>query len=129
MHTTIKFQCPTCDMRMSAGSDLSGRPCDCPRCDTRLTIPTADALVPVTPLALAPERLEGEPPRGMARRRKRRRPLATPIEMRLPGQLGGLKANVDQKTSNAMATTFLGGLLVALGAFLFAGFMGKGKAS
>lgn len=127
MHTTIKFQCPTCDTRMSAGSELSGRPCDCPRCDTRLTIPTAEALVPIKQQPLAPGVIH-EPPRPMVRRRKRRRPLATPVEMRLPGQLGGIKANVDQKTSNAMATTFLGGLLVALGAFLFAGFMGKGKA-
>jgi hypothetical protein len=46
----------------------------------------------------------------------------------MPGNLGSLKANVDQPTSNAMATTFLGGLLVAVGAVLFAMFGGKHKA-
>ncbi|MBR9804711.1 hypothetical protein GYB59_24780 [bacterium] len=50
-----------------------------------------------------------------------------PVQLHLPGKLGGMTAQVDQQTSNTMATTFLGGLLVALGAFLFAGFIGKGK--
>tara|TARA_R110002072_G_scaffold303126_1_gene494843 strand:+ start:5367 stop:5681 length:315 start_codon:yes stop_codon:yes gene_type:complete len=52
----------------------------------------------------------------------------TPVELRMPGNLGGLKAKVDQPTSNAMATTFLGGLLVVVGAMLFSMFGGKGKA-
>ena len=58
----------------------------------------------------------------------RRKSATTPVEMSLPGQLGSLKAQVDQPTSNAMATTFLGGLLVAIGAILFAMFGGKPKA-
>jgi hypothetical protein len=52
---------------------------------------------------------------------------ATPVELRMPGNLGGLKVNVDQPTSNAMATTFLGGLLVVVGALLFSMFGGKGN--
>jgi hypothetical protein len=51
-----------------------------------------------------------------------------PVEVRLPGQLGGMKAEVDRKTSNMMATTFLGGVLVAIGAVLFAMFGGKPRA-
>lgn len=128
MHTTIKLQCHECETKMSVGDEFAGEVITCPKCTAPNLVSESEALVPIRPQPLATGIIH-EPPRGMARRRKRRRPLATPIEMRLPGQLGGLKANVDQKTSNAMATTFLGGLLVALGAFLFAGFMGKGKAS
>lgn len=127
MHTTIKLQCHECDSRMAVGDEFAGEIICCPKCDAPNLVEETEALVPVRPQPLAPGVVH-EPPRRMVRRRKRRRREATPVEMRLPGQLGGLKANVDQKTSNAMATTFLGGLLVALGAFLFAGFMGKGKA-
>jgi hypothetical protein len=52
----------------------------------------------------------------------------TPVELRMPANLGSIKANVDQPTSNAMATTFLGGALVAVGAVLFAMFGLKHKA-
>jgi len=48
-----------------------------------------------------------------------------PVEVRLPGKLGGMKAQVDQPTSNAMATTFLGGGLVVLGAILVSMLGGK----
>jgi hypothetical protein len=62
------------------------------------------------------------------KRRKRRKQSTTPVELRMPANLGSLKANVDQPTSNAMATTFLGGLLVAVGAVLFSMFGLKHKA-
>jgi hypothetical protein len=41
--------------------------------------------------------------------------------------LDGLE--VDRETSNMMATTFLGAVLVALGAVLFSMFGGKGKSA
>jgi hypothetical protein len=66
-------------------------------------------------------------PRG-SRALSQARGATAPIELRMPGNLGSLKASVDQPTSNAMATTFLGGLLVAVGAVLFAMFGGKHKA-
>jgi len=49
-----------------------------------------------------------------------------PVELRL-GRMIGMKVDVDGKTRNAMATTFLGGLLVALGAIIFARFGVKTK--
>ena len=52
-----------------------------------------------------------------------------PVEIRMPGKLGGMKAQVDQPTSNAMAATFLGGALVVLGAILVAMLGGKARAA
>jgi len=48
-----------------------------------------------------------------------------PIDVRLPGNLGGVTANVDQSTGNAIASAFLGGLLVALGAISWSMLGGK----
>ncbi|MEO2091786.1 MAG: hypothetical protein ABGY75_20215, partial [Gemmataceae bacterium] len=94
------------------------------------TVPTTTALVPVSQQVVVPEVIDDyDPPRKLARRRRRRRSSGTPVELRLPGQLGGMKANVDRKTSNMMATTFLGGLLVAIGAVLFGMFGGKSKSA
>lgn len=129
MHTTLKFRCPNCAQRFGANDDLSGRSFDCPKCNTILTVPTASALVPVKSQPLVPEILDDDfPPRRLAKRRKRRKQSVTPVELRMPANLGGLKANVDQPTSNAMATTFLGGALVAVGAVLFSMFGLKHKA-
>jgi hypothetical protein len=46
----------------------------------------------------------------------------------LPGQLGGLKANINPKTIKAMATKCLGGTLVCAYAVLTAMFGGKYRA-
>ena len=124
MHTMHKYQCPDCSHQFHLDEDLVGVPFDCSTCGTELMIPpTAVPASPPHVPQLVYEDMEFAPAM------QRRHSATTPVEMRLPGQLGSLKAQVDQPTSNAMATTFLGGLLVALGAFLFAGFMGKGKSS
>ncbi|MAT50229.1 MAG: hypothetical protein CMK32_03480 [Porticoccaceae bacterium] len=117
MYTLQSYQCPDCNHQFHLDEDLIGVPFDCSTCGTELMIP------PTSGLPATAHVMDDDAPAV------RRRPATTPVEMRLPGQLGSLKAQVDQPTSNAMATTFLGGLLVALGAFLFAGFMGKGKSS
>ena len=117
MHTLQKYQCPDCNHQFHLDEDLIGVPFDCSTCGTELMI------LPTSGLPAMAHVMDDDAPAV------RRMPATTPVEMRLPGQLGSLKAQVDQPTSNAMATTFLGGLLVALGAFLFAGFMGKGKSS
>ncbi|MBX3444189.1 MAG: hypothetical protein KF774_17430 [Planctomyces sp.] len=121
MHTLQKYQCPDCNHQFHLDEDLIGVPFDCSTCGTELMIPPTSGL-PATAHVLDEDV-------DFAPAVQRRHSATTPVEMRLPGQLGSLKAQVDQPTSNAMATTFLGGLLVALGAFLFAGFMGKGKSS
>lgn len=48
-----------------------------------------------------------------------------PIEMRMPGNLGGMKAQVDEKTGGTLASVFTGGVMVAIGAFLLAMLGGK----
>ncbi len=130
MQTRLKFTCEHCDARLAAKPSAIGRSVDCPRCAAPVKVPQTTALVPFKPRIVVPEILDDdEPPRKLARRDRRRRSSATPVELRLPGQLGSLKARVDRKTSNVMVTTFLGGVLVAIGAVLFAMFGGKGKSA
>jgi DNA-directed RNA polymerase subunit RPC12/RpoP len=126
MQTRVKFQCPECEVRLSARGDRSGHEIACPRCESPVVVPMSRALVPIRREAVIAEVIDdAPPPRKLARRPRRN---STPVELRLPGQLGGMKAEVDRKTSNMMATTFLGGLLVAVGAVLFAMFGGKSRA-
>lgn len=129
MHTKLKFRCPNCDSPLLAGEGLAGCSFGCPKCAAKVTVPVSTALAPVEPQVIQAELvLDDMRPRRLARRKKRRRDDMRPVEMRLPGQLGGMKVDVDKKTSNAMATTFLGGLLVVVGAVLFSMFGGKKSA-
>lgn len=126
MHTELTFYCPSCNQRFGANEELIGRPFDCPTCDMHLRIPSPDALAAHNAPSDVAELLDDDLPfRPIANRRNS---ATKPVELSLPGQLGSLKAEVDQPTSNAMATTFLGGLLVAVGAVLFSMFGGKHKA-
>lgn len=131
MSTTfrVRFQCPDCHTRLSAKDKAAGRSLECPNCTSAITVPTTTALVPIKPQIVAAEVIDDyEPSRKLARRRRRRK-SSTPVELRLPGQLGGMRAEVDRKTSNMMATTFLGAVLVSIGAVLFAMFGGKSKSA
>lgn len=140
MHTSFKFRCQHCDTSLVADSKSAGLSSSCPNCSTQFMVP-----VPVTTTALVriasgdddvcdPDfdygdiaevaEIVPQEPRALSQARG----APTPVELRMPGNLGSLKANVDQPTSNAMATTFLGGMLVAIGAVLFAMFGGKHKA-
>lgn len=135
MHTQVKFYCQNCGCPIIADGEAAGSSFQCFRCSEMVTIPSRMTTATTTlariddgpPLIEIPVNANGvivasgQETRSLSRG-------ATPVELRLPGQLGGLKANVDQKTSNAMATTFLGGLLVVVGAMLFAMFGGKHKA-
>lgn len=116
MLENITFNCPGCDRVFNAEHDLAGESIKCSRCSTRLTIPVASE--PPTTRMEAHGGLAEPRHRPATRLRKRRNSSTKPVEMRLPYQLGGMKVEVDQKTSNSMATAFLGGLLVALGAVI-----------
>lgn len=129
MSVKVKFRCPHCDAKLSAGGKLAGREAGCPGCAVPLVVPAVTALVPVRPQAATPRVVEARPVERRVVRPKCRPAELTPVELHLPGQLGGMKANVDRKTGNMMATTFLGGLLVAIGAVLFAAFGGKSKSA
>lgn len=130
MQTRLKFTCDSCDARLAAKPSASGRTLDCPRCASAITVPPCTALVPIEPpQVIIP--VSSKPKRPVARlvRKGKRKGGSTPVELRLPGELGGLKAKVDQKTSNSITTAFAGGVLVAIGAALFAMFGGKGKSA
>lgn len=129
MQNRLKFTCEQCEARLAAKHSAAGRSVDCPNCAAPLTVPQATALVPVRPRAVMPVETDDEDRPLAARRRRKRRKDAVPVEMRLPGHLGGLRATVDRDTSNKMATTFLGGLLVAVGVVLYAMVGGKGKSA
>jgi len=145
MHTDFKFRCQHCDTGLVADRESAGLTCSCPSCSAQLMVPmpvASTALVridqediyqgdddvcdPDFSIGDIGEVAEIVPRKSRALSQARGAP--TPVELRMPGNLGSLKANVDQPTSNAMATTFLGGLLVAVGAVLFAMFGGKHKA-
>jgi hypothetical protein len=130
MDTLVRFRCPNCDAGLSAKAEKAGRSYGCPNCSVPVTVPTSRALVPVRRQVIIPEIApDDERPRVPARRRKRRMvDDSKPVKMRL-GNLAQLDVDVDKKTRGAMATTFLGGLLVALGAIVFCMFGGKSKSA
>lgn len=131
MHTMLKFRCPSCDVGLEAKEEKAGRNYGCPNCEATVTVPVQQALVPVTHPVIVPEVIpDWERRRKLARRKKRReRDDSRPVELKLPGPLGHMKVDVDKKTRNTMACTFLGGLLVAVGAFLCSMLLGKSKSS
>lgn len=131
MNTLVRFRCPNCDAGLNAKAEKAGRSYGCPNCSVPVTVPSTRALVPVKRKVIIPEIVEDdERPRVPARRRKRRRrDELVPVAMKIPGVPAEMNVKVDRKTSNAMATTFLGGLLVALGAILFSMFGGKSKSA
>lgn len=128
MDTQLRFRCPECHRRLMAEADHAGLTDNCPDCNAAITVPARQALVPVVRRAKPPQVIpadddfELDMPDAAANRRDDDKP----VEMRL-GKIAGMKVDVDRKTRNVMATTFLGGLLVALGAIIFSMFGGKSK--
>ena len=117
MQTLIKFRCDECDAGLKTGTQQGGKPFRCPRCEAPGTVPMTRALVPVPKAHVVPL-----PPRA-----KKRKKAGVPVRLRLPGELGGMQARVTQKTADSMATTMLGGILVAIGVALAAFFGLKPK--
>lgn len=135
MSQHITFCCPGCNRDFNAEQDLAGDSFNCSRCSTQVTVPAVSTSLALTPRAdsrpetwteawpdtspEAPLEPVVEPhDLPLAPRRKRRASDTKPVEMRLPYQLGGMTVEVDRKTGNSMAMTFLGGLLVAIGAVI-----------
>ena len=78
----------------------------------QFVVPTTHALVPVNQPVVIAEAIDDYEEYGMAHH-GHYHDDEKPVEMRL-GNLAGMKVDVDETTRNAMATTFLGGLLVPL---------------
>lgn len=129
MQTRLKFACDLCGAHLSANPSAGGKTLDCPRCAAPVTVPQCTALVPVRrPAAVFPAVKPCRPIGRLVRKGQRKRD-STPVELHLPGNLGGMRARVDRRTSNSITTAFAGGVLVAIGAALFAMFGGKGKSA
>lgn len=131
MHTNtmLKFRCPTCNVALEAQKENAGCSDDCPNCNHTITVPVRQALVAVAgPPLVVPEMFPADSDDDLdtPRHLRPRHDDDKPVELRL-GNIVGMKADVDKKTRNVMATTFLGGLLVALGAIIFSMFGGKSK--
>ncbi|MCZ2340478.1 MAG: hypothetical protein LC104_01620 [Bacteroidales bacterium] len=130
MQTTVKFFCQNCGCPIVADGAAAGESFQCFKCPEMVTIPPPRALMRVDQDASIAECRTDANGIVMAQSLVSHAPPVStaPVELRLPGGQLGLKANVDQKTSNAMATTFLGALLVAFGAMLAVMLGGKDKA-
>jgi len=128
MQTQLTFQCPHCDQRLQSMQEHAGLNFDCPQCTASIVVPTTHALVPVDQPVVIAEAIDDDFDHEMAHYGHYLQDDAKPVKMRL-GNLAEMDVEVDKPTRNAMATTFLGGLLVALGAIVFAMFGGKGKSA
>lgn len=132
----IEYACPTCNAEFGTLPEKAGTGTHCNYCKTEFTIPVGHQprLVTVSDspaeepddyeeLPLVPARRESprlpvrEAPRPV---RDGMVPATRRVKMSLPNNCGALDVEVTQETANQMATTFLGGLLVAIGVFLAA---------
>jgi hypothetical protein len=113
MKSMLKFACPECRVALKAKAKNAGRSYDCPKCEAKVTVP--GSLVQVQRPVIVPEII----PTGQ---QKRPNEGTSPVELTLPKGLGGMKVNVSQGTANTIAKTFLGGLLVVMGAIVMAMF-------
>ena len=153
----IQYACATCDAEYGALPEKAGNKQTCGHCKTEFLIPVGltprEVSVggppgrKISPQETAAFYATHPASREMVARRPVPMELASddidrtqhlsspthrpegddkPVELRF-GRMIGMKVDVDGKTRNAMATTFLGGLLVALGAIIFARFGVKTK--
>ena len=135
MQATIKFHCQFCGAKISAKESLVGHSRPCPNCSSRVTVPTwLPAATPPTGTnpAIAPPTPKPHPHTqgfGLSMAPPQDASELVPIEMRMPGKLGGIKAQVDKPTSNILTSAFAGGILVVIGAFLVAMLGGKARVS
>ena len=137
MHNAIiKFYCQFCGKKLSANDSLVGRSRPCPNCSSRVTVPTQLPVVkqsvdivskrPVAPPSQSPSRtLSQSQGFGMAMAPPQADSEMIPIEMRMPCNLGGMKAQVDKKTGGTLVSVFTGGVMVVIGAFLVTMLGGK----
>jgi hypothetical protein len=148
----IEYACPECNAEYGAIPENAGQQHNCGSCHTDFTIPVGltPRLVSVGPgpgkeltpqeavavrksvadMMLTPRRrqvvvppviddFDGE----LDVPRRRRAPVDDDKPVKLGfGEYAQMEVDVDRKTRNAMATTFLGGILVALGVFIAAMF-------
>ena len=126
---TLKHRCPHCNVRMESAEEIVGRSFDCLNCGVNLTVPTPQALMTMGRPVIVPEIIADDidSVQELSRRTYRHDDDDKPVELKL-GDLAGIKVDVDRPTRNHLASTFLGAMLLALGAILFSMLGGKSKA-
>jgi len=102
----IRWSCWECNKKLKAPKREIGDPIECPGCYARQTVPARSTRPPRLPMAMAAPEDGG----------------TVPVNLGLP-KLGSLQTKVTQKTADNMASSFLGGILVAIGVIL-AGMIG-----
>lgn len=125
MHTALKFRCPHCGVRLAAREEQAGRGYGCPKCTAMVTVPSPQVPSSTTNGLMVLDDDSSAVP--MPHSPSQVPTSTTPVELKLPGNLGGMKANVDQETSNTLAKTFIGGALVVTGVMLQSWLGGGGK--
>ena len=153
----VQYACPICTTDCWYAAEKAGQDTTCRECNSTYPVPTGLTPMLVTVgtspprRKLTPEETEefyASHPEARAMVHRRTVPaelVPEPFEQmpeaRYPvsrqdddkkvkvglGKWIGMEVDVDGKTRNAMATTFLGGLLVALGAIIFSRFGVKSK--
>jgi len=152
----IQHACPTCTAEYWYLAERAGSDTTCNKCNSTYAVPTGLPVQlqdvstnpgrPLTPEETAAFYASHPEARAMVPRRTVPSELVAEPYERMPdarypvarhdddkkvnfnlGKWGGMEIDVDGKTRNAMATTFLGGLLVALGAIIFSRFGVKTK--
>lgn len=118
----IEFACPTCTNEYGALPGEAGKSMTCTNCKTSIPIPTG-----LTPRLVNVGTVSGFSDRmPVAQDPVARQDDDKKVKLNL-GKWLGMEVDVDGKTRNAMATTFLGGLLVAIGAIIAAKFGFKSR--
>ncbi|EAQ78963.1 hypothetical protein [Blastopirellula marina] len=126
METTIKFRCPNCHKSISAKEHVAGSIRTCPACAANIQVPAlgtskADLMTgngqQVASLKDVSPQLSGE--------RAAPNDDLIPLEIRMPGNMGGVKAKVDRETNKTLLTVIVGGLMTIFGFIVAAKFGGK----
>jgi len=112
----VRFICPGCEKVLKIQAAKAGGTCRCPRCSSRLVIPSQPQALSVTPLVYpAPESY----PMVLPAPKKQ---ATVPLKLAMPKNLGGMETTVSQGTANSVVKVATGGFLVALGVVVAAMF-------
>ncbi len=128
MHkTTLKHRCPHCKVSHETAEEMVGRSFDCLNCGVNLTVPTPQALMTMGRPVIVPEIIadDGDSEQALSPR-THRHDDDKPVELGF-GKWAKMKVDVDSPTRNVLAGTFLGAIILGLGAILFSMLGGKSK--
>jgi DNA-directed RNA polymerase subunit RPC12/RpoP len=114
---SIWFKCRDCDKRLRGYKDEIGDEIECPRCQSLVFVPPRSTCPPPLPKRSAV-------PWVIPVTQDQEDSKTVDVNVGLP-QVGSLKTKVTQKTADSMASTFLGGILVAMGVLLTSFLGGK----